>query len=335
MMDHLDRRTFVSAIALGSLIACARSAKAATIDGRTFSGDGSGEGLRAQPGLIIKNSRFVNLGNGAIRVNVATDGLIVEQVEGRDLYRFLENTASDRSKPASLTNFRLRQITGDDIRRAMTRIRYGSRDGVIEDVIARAGVETERYCTGFVLDDEAQSILYRRCEAHGFAERDRPNGDYWNGDGFSDERGNKTIQYLSCTATGSTDGGFDLKSTDVLLSDCTAKDNKRNFRLWGNGKAENCRSEDPRSRGGSGRPAHFSFHGGSATYVIDRPVVRAAADNDAPVFLFDNDAPANVEIRNADIDAPGAPLVLAENSMPNIKWVPAREDQLIRTMEGS
>jgi len=333
MMDHLDRRAFVSTVALVSVIGCSRSAKAATIDGRTFAGDGSGEGLRAQSGLTIKNSRFLNLGNGAIRVNVATDGLIVEQVEGRDLYRFLENTASDRSKPASLTNFRLRQITGEDIHRAMTRIRYGSRDGVIEDVIARASAETERYCTGFVLDDEAQSIIYRRCEAHGFAERDRSSGDYWNGDGFSDERGNKAIEYLSCTATGSTDGGFDLKSSDVLLSDCTAKDNKRNFRLWGSGKAENCRSEDPRSRGGSGRSAHFSFHGGSAKFVIDRPVVRASADNDSPVFLFDNDAPANIEIRNADIDAPGAPLILAENSMPNIKWVPPREDQLIRTMD--
>ncbi len=333
MTDYLDRRTVVAAIALASLAGCSRSAKAATIDGRTFQGDGSGEGLRAQSRLIIKNSKFLNLGNGAIRVNVATDGLVVEQVQGRDLYRFLENTASDRSNPASLTNFTLRKITGDDIKRAMTRIRYGSRDGVIEDVIARASAETERYCTGFVLDDEAQSIIYRRCEAHGFAEQGRSSSDYWNGDGFSDERGNKAIQYLSCIATGSTDGGFDLKSTDVRLTNCVAKDNKRNFRLWGSGTLENCRSENPRSRGGSGRPGHFSFHGGTAKYVIDRPVVRAASDNDTPVFLFDSDAPANVEIRNADIDAPGAPLVLAENSEPNITWVPAREEQNIRTAE--
>ncbi|MEP2103736.1 MAG: hypothetical protein ABJP02_16515 [Parasphingorhabdus sp.] len=333
MIDYLDRRTFISVLALASLAGCSRSAKAATIDGRTFQGDGSGEGLRAQSGLVVKNSKFLNLGNGAIRVNVATDGLVVEQVEGRDLYRFLENTASDRAKPASLTNFTLRKIAGDDIKRAMTRIRYGSRDGVIEDVIARASAETERYCTGFVLDDEARAIIYRRCQAHGFAERGRSSNDYWNGDGFSDERGNEAIQYLSCIAAGSTDGGFDLKSSNVRLVDCVAKDNKRNFRLWGSGRLESCRSENPRSRGGSGRPGHFSFHGGTAKYVIDRPVVRAASDNDTPVFLFDNDAPANIEIRNADIDAPGAPLVLAENSEPNITWIPAREEQNIRTAE--
>lgn len=333
MIAYLDRRTFISALAVASLAGCSRAAKAATIDGRTFQGDGSGEGLRAQSDLIVKNSKFLNLGNGAIRVNVATDGLVVEQVEGRDLYRFLENTASDRSTPASLTNFILRRISGDDIRRAMTRIRYESRDGLIEDVIARASDTTERYCTGFVLDDEAQAIIYRRCEAQGFAEQGRSSSDYWNGDGFSDERGNKAIQYLDCTATGSTDGGFDLKSTDVQLTNCVAKDNKRNFRLWGTGALENCRSEDPRSRGGAGRPGHFSFHGGSAKYVIDRPIVRAAADNDTPVFLFDNDAPANVEIRNADIDAAGAPLVLVENSEPNITWVPPREEQNIRTAE--
>ncbi len=332
-MNHPDRRTVISALVLASLAGRSHSTNAATINGRTFKGDGSGEGLRAQSGLVIRNSGFFNLGNGAIRVNVATDSLVVEDVEGRDLYRFLENTASDRSTPASLTNFTLRRITGDDISRAMTRIRYGSRDGLIEDVIARAGTETERYCAGFVLDDEARSIIYRRCEAHGFAERGRSGSDYWNGDGFTDERGNKAIQYLNCVATGSTDGGFDLKSTDVRLSDCVAKDNKRNFRFWGSGEVERCRSEDPRSRGGSGRASHFSFHGGSAKYVIDRPVVRAAEDNDAPVFLFDNDAPANIEIRNADISAPGAPLVLAENSEPNITWVPAREEQSIRTKE--
>ncbi|GAA0474355.1 hypothetical protein GCM10009096_14810 [Parasphingorhabdus litoris] len=332
-MDYLDRRTFVSAIALATFAGCSRAAEAATIEGRTFQGDGSGEGLRAQSGLIIRNSKFLNLGNGAIRVNVPTDGLVVEQIEGRDLYRFLENTASNRSSPASLTNFKLRQIKGEDIRRAMTRIRYGSRNGLIEDVIARASAETERYCTGFVLDDEAQAIIYRRCEAHGFAETGRSSSDYWNGDGFSDERSNRNIRYLSCVATGSTDGGFDLKSADVRLVNCVAKGNKRNFRFWGTGEVENCRSEDPRSRGGSGKPAHFSFHGGTAKYIIDRPVVRAASDNDAPVFLFDNDAPANIEIRNADIDAPGAPLLRVENSEPNISWVPAREDQNIKTAD--
>lgn len=331
-MDHIDRRTVISSLVLTPLIGCARSAKAATIEDRTFQGDGSGEGLRAQSGLVIRNARFLNIGNGAIRVNVATNDLVVEQVEGRGLYRFLENTASDRSIPASLTNFTLRHITGEDIRRAMTRIRYQSRDGVIEDVIARASEDTERYCTGFVLDDEAAAIIYRRCEAHGFAERDRPKDDYWNGDGFSDERGNRGIQYIDCIATGSSDGGFDLKSADVRLSGCVAKDNKRNFRLWGSGRAENCHSENPRSRGGSGRPGHFCFHGGTAKYVIDRPIVRAAPDNDAPVFLFDNEAPAHVEILNADIDAPGAPLILSENSEPKITWVPAREEQNIRTL---
>ncbi len=333
MIDYLERRTFLSILALSALAGCVRAAKAATIDGRTFRGDGSGEGLRAQSGLTIRNSRFLNLGNGAVRVNVATDQLVVEQSDGSNLYRFLENTASDRSKPASLTNFILRRIKAEDVRRAMTRIRYGSRDGLIEDVIARASENTERYCTGFVLDDEAQAIVYRRCEAHGFAEQGRSSSEYWNGDGFSDERGNKAIRYLDCMATGSTDGGFDLKSTYVQLTNCVAKDNKRNFRLWGTGALENCRSEDPRSRGGAGRPGHFSFHGDSAKYVIDRPIVRAAADNDAPVFLFDNDTPANVEIRNADIDAPGAPLVLVENSEPNITWVPPREEQNIRTAE--
>jgi hypothetical protein len=82
--------------------------------------------------------------------------------------------------------------------------------------VAEACDHPVNYCVGFALDDTAHDIIYRRASAHGFAVSNLPRDSYWNGDGFSDERGNHDIQYLACTATGSSDGGFDVKSTDVI-----------------------------------------------------------------------------------------------------------------------
>lgn len=328
--DYASRRMFISGLVLSSTSISANPRQPVS---RKFQGDGKAEGMRARSGLVVRNSSFVNFGNGAVRVSRPTNGLVIEYCRGNDLYRFLENTASDRSVSASLTNFKLRKIAASGLQRGMTRIRYDSHGGLIEDVIARASRYPADYCVGFALDDTAHEIVYRRVEAHGFAVHKLPKNKYWNGDGFSDERGNRDIQYLGCIATGSSDGGFDLKSIDVFLADCTARGNKRNYRLWGNGRLENCRSENPQHRGGTGKPAHFSFHGGSARYVIDRPIVRAHSHNTAPVFLFNNDKPALIEIRNADIDAVNAPLIVSEKAKPVIRFLPPLAEQKIRTLK--
>src|SRR3546814_10335265 len=73
-----------------------------------------------------------------------------------------------------------------------------------------------------------------------------------------------------CSSDLCTDGGFDLKSTDVYMENCVSHANKRNYRVWGSGELHGCRSEDPRHYGGSGGAAHFSFHGHTGTYILDR-----------------------------------------------------------------
>jgi hypothetical protein len=320
--EWLDRRQMLSAVAISPAwlaASCQRPEEAVALK---ESISGVSEGIRATSGLIIRNRDFSNIASAAVRVNRPTDRLVIEDCRGTDLYRFLDDTASDRTVPASLTNFTMRRVTASGIERGMTRIRYGSKACLIEDVVVRASDNPAEYSVGFALDDQASDIIYRRAEAHGFSVRTLPADAYWSGDGFTDERENRLIRYLACVATGCSDGGFDLKSSDVLLTDCVARNNKRNYRLWGNGRLERCRSESPMNFGGSGRPAHFSFFGPSANYVIDSPVIRAAPGNTAPVFLFNNDTPAIVEIRNADIDAPDAPLVVSEKVAPVIKFVP-------------
>lgn len=345
MYDLLTRRQILTAASLApaaALVGCGRGGAQTTpslIEGRTFTGTRTltgtagegGEGLRARSGLTLRDCHFVNLGNGGVRVNVPTDALVIEDCDGQNLYRFLEVTSSNNSNPAVLTDFAVRRVTALDLDHGFSRIRYASANGTIEDVTAHGSAQGDEYCVGFQLDDTAHDITYQRVQAHSFRETGRPAGNYWNGDGFSDERENRAIRYLSCTATDCTDGGFDLKSADMYLEACVASGNKRNFRLWSSGRLRNCRSVEPVWSGGSGGPAHFSFHGATGRFVLENPVVRAGADNRAPVFLFDTTTRLALEIVNADIEAPGAPLIAVTGGPePEISWSPPREQQNIR-----
>lgn len=342
-VQSVSRREFAGmALSAAAFPSFAHAQTTTIIESRTFQGtrtlsgtggDG-GEGLRAKSNMTIRNCQFLNLGNGAVRANLPTDNLIVEDCAGSNLYRFLEDTSSNSTSPAVLSNFALRRLTARDLDHGMTRIRYGSHSGIIEDVAAYGSDQCDSYCVGFQLDGEAHDISYVRAQAHGFRETGRPSDSYWNGDGFSDERGNRAIRYSACTATQCTDGGFDLKSTDVYLENCIAQQNKRNYRLWGNGELRGCRSENPQYYGGTGKTAHFSFHGGNVgKFVLDSPIVRAAPDNKAPVFLIETSVPLILEIHTADIDAPGAVLFSIDGPEPIITWIPDRSQQNIRVLQ--
>lgn len=342
MQSDITRRGFVATGLTALLLPRAVQAQIQIIiEGRTFQGTRTangtggegGEGLRAKSNTIIRNCQFLDLGNGAVRINVPVDNLVIENCEANNLYRFLEDTSSVATNPARLTNFALRGITARELDRSMTNIRYDSHSGTIEDVIAYGSSQGDLYCVGFQLSGTAHGITYSRVEAHSFKEASRPADNYWNGDGFSDERGNYGIRYLSCVATECTDGGFDLKSANVYLESCSASRNKRNYRLWNSGELHQCTSEDPVKYGGTGGAAHFSFHGTVGQYVIDQPIVRAAAGNSAPVFLIETDTTLNLEIRNAAIDAPSAPLFAIQGPEPVITWVPERSQQNITVLK--
>ena len=345
-LGNLTRRT---ALAMGAsaplLLFVGRTSHGQTtgqilISDRTFAGDrgdgtgnAGGEALRASDNMQIRNCRFEGFGNGAVRVAQPVRGLSIEDCEAVNMYRFLEDTVSGDLSDASLSVFVVRRVKAEQLERGFLRIRYGSAGGLIEDVTARCKpTGGALYCVGFALDDEAHDITYRRVQAHDFREVTRSSGSYWNGDGFTDERGNSAISYIECMATNCTDGGFDLKSSDVRMANCLARGNKRNFRLWSSGTLTDCESHEPIWRGGSGGKSHFSFHGDVGRYEIHRPKVRAPDGNTAPVFMFSTNAPATVVIYDADIDAPSAPLIKVEGGpQPNIQFVPPRSQQRIRT----
>jgi hypothetical protein len=199
--------------------------------------------------LRFSHLSFKDVGNGCFRVSGPVTGLVIEDCSFENIYRFLENTTSDGEKRANLRQFVVRRCEGAGVERGFLRIRYASRDGVIEECRAQGTAnEGGHIPAGCALDDRASDILYRACVMEGFQQW--RGGDYWNGDGFSDEENNQRIQYRDCEARGSTDGGFDCKSRGLVLENCVAEDNKRNFRIWsGDATMTGCTSRRPNFRG--------------------------------------------------------------------------------------
>jgi hypothetical protein len=238
--------------------------------------------------LRFRRIQFRNVGNGCFRIGAPVADLTIEDCAFRNVYRFIETTASGSERQASIRGFAVRRCRGAGVERSFARIRYDSARGVLEDCRADSQAnEGEHIPAGCALDDSAHDIVFRRCVMENF--RQNSGDGYWNGDGFSDEPRNYGISYEQCEARGCTDGGFDCKSAGVVLDRCIAEDNKRNFRLWGaQATLRSCISRNPNWRGAgreNGGPAHIWLGGRRARVDISR--LRVDGDGSVNVFEFE------------------------------------------------
>lgn len=256
--------------------------------------------------LRFSHFMFRDVGNGAFSVTAPVSNLTIEDCTYENVYRFFENTAGDGEGHASLRDFVVRRCSGTRTERGFLRIRYNARGGLIEDCRGGGLPNQGGYIpAGCALDDRASEITYRRCVMNGFQQLNAGD-DYWNGDGFSDEPGNRNIRYEACEARGSTDGGFDCKSRDVVLQDCIAEDNKRNFRVWSErATLTHCTSRNPHYRGPAeegATPCHLwiGTEENARIQVVDFIVEDA---NSPPIVEFEHDV-GRVEIRGVTIHSP-------------------------------
>lgn len=260
--------------------------------------------LRGADHLHFSHFAFVHIGNGCFRVGAPVSNLLVEDCSFADVYRFFENTVSRGQRDASIRGFAIRRCAGEDARRGFLRIRYNSREGLVEDcrAVGRAN-EGGDIPAGCALDGRASAITFRRCVMENFQQWRA--GDYWNGDGFSDEERNSAIRYEACEARGATDGGFDCKSRDVSFENCIAEDNKRNFRIWSaRGSMRGCVSRNPNFRGRGQERAdacHIWIGGENARVAIEQLTIEDA--DGTAVFGFEHDS-ARVDVRGLELRSP-------------------------------
>jgi hypothetical protein len=119
--------------------------------------------LRGASHMKFSHFDFRDIGNGAFRVAGAVSNLTIEDCAFENIYRFFENTAGDGEGHASIDGFVLRRCRGSRVERGFLRIRYNSRNGLIEDCAAQGTTnDGGRIPVGCALDDRASDITYRR-----------------------------------------------------------------------------------------------------------------------------------------------------------------------------
>lgn len=266
-----------------------------------------------RPGGVYHDIDARDVGNGLFVIREPVRDVRIAGVDVTGGYRVIENTAAPELVSADCVGLHVREVKASDLRRGFARIRYGSHGGVIEDVSASGMLTTGStdLPVGIAFAGTAHDFRIERCSMRGF-QWQRGAKKYWNGDGFSTERGNARFQFRQCAAWDNSDGGFDLKSTETTLDDCVSGRNARNFRLWSNIRATRLISLDPVKIGGIGDTNHFSImgaRGAQEPLVIRIEHLVVKSDRGWPVFDV-RDGPAKIIIGSHDIQVPpGTPLV--------------------------
>ena len=264
-------------------------------------------------GATYRNIRARDVGNGLFLIRDGVRNVRITDVNVEGGYRVIENSAPERGSSADCVGLRVRGAKASGLTRSFARIRYASHDGRIEDVTASGTLTTgaRDLPVGIAFADTAHDFTLERCTMRDFRWK-RKDRQYWNGDGFSSERGNSGLVFRQCAAWNNSDGGFDLKSTETLLDDCVSGGNARNYRLWSNIRATRLTSVDPHKLGGIGDTNHFAIMAAQAsgeplTIHIEHLIVRSKQR--WPIFDV-HDGAARIIIGSHDIQVPpGTPLV--------------------------
>lgn len=253
-------------------------------------GDPGGELFKLLGGadhLRFENMAFANQGNGVFRIGADIRDLTITDMSADNVRRFVENYVSGDERSATIRDLHIEDVRVRGFSKSAIRLRYATNNVVIRDVFGDSERQHgDNFAMGVHLDDNVHDVILDRVTMNNSHDSRGP-GEYWNGDGFVTERGTHHITFRDTTANGSTDGGYDLKSTSTVLVRPMARGNKRNYRFWGQATMFSCVGRSPTNRGGSG--------GRSDVWVGTTARVRLigcdfGGDAQTPVFDVDDSA---------------------------------------------
>ncbi|PZU92163.1 MAG: hypothetical protein DI527_10535 [Chelatococcus sp.] len=263
--------------------------------------------LEGADNLVFTDLSFKNIGYAAIRVGGDIENLRIEHVDADNVQRFLEDYASGDAKSATISGLTVRDVQVDGFSKGVIRLQYDTHDVLIQDVRGDSQRQNgENFAMGVHLGGTVHDVVFQRVTMRN--SYDSVSGAYWNGDGFATEKDVHGVLFEDTVATGSTDAGYDLKSSDTTLIRAIAEGNGRNFRIWGTDVViTDAISLDPVIRGGTATQYHFGFMRESQVTLI-RPYV---SDNSSRTTAFDaNEVRATVTVVDPSITLnPGATLM--------------------------
>jgi hypothetical protein len=210
--------------------------------------------------LTFKNFDFQRTGQPFHLAGAMHTGITISDCNAYNFLRFFEHEARTSHVDTVLKN-----IAGIGFSKTAIRIRGNSQRVLLEDITLNSGRQDgDNFATGVECNETAHDIVMRRVTVMNCHDTSGSDPEkFWNADGFASERGNYNIYREDCMSSGNTDAGYDDKSTDVTHVNCTAADNKVNYKFWGPSHTNvNCRALNPRSRGGSGPQMQYYVYGG-------------------------------------------------------------------------
>ncbi|TVV71263.1 hypothetical protein [Sphingomonas solaris] len=201
--------------------------------------------------LTFQNLQINNTGT-AIRVGGDVKNLTIKHVDAENVQRFLEDYASGTSKTATITGLTVQDVDVAGYSKQAIRLQYDTSKVLIEDVRGDSRFQTgDSFAMGVHLEDTVHDVTFRRVAMENNATVDGTGSDYWQGDGFSAERGTYNISFIDTVSRGNTDAGYDIKSNNVTFLRALAENNGRNYRIWGdNVTIDSSVGLDPHKRGG-------------------------------------------------------------------------------------
>ncbi len=230
--------------------------------------------------LTFDYMRFENMGNGCFFINpsdylTGIHDLIFTNMEGFNVKRGLEMNGADA---LNVSNILITDWDFTGFSECCCRFSGDSRNIKVKDVYADSGrQDRDDFAMCFQMMDTAHNIEFINVEAKNTADT---TSAYYNGDGFTAERGNYNIHWKNCTSTGHYDAGIDTKqgastadwlsgSTttyreiavhDVVVDGGTFEDCKKNLKFWGDGiNVRNATVGASHHRGGSGTRCQYSL----------------------------------------------------------------------------
>lgn len=264
--------------------------------------------LRGADHLRFTHLAFRNQGNGCLRVASDIQDLTIENVDAFNVRRFIENTASETAKSASISGLVIRNVNVTGFSKGVIRLRYNTRNVLIEDVTGDSERQDgDNFAEGVALEGTVHDVVLRRVTMRNTHDTLH---EYWNGDGFSTERNVYRIRFEDTMASGNTDAGYDLKSSDTVLERAVAEDNKHNFKFWGRQiVASNCIGRNPHIRGGTGVQDQFEILEGADVSITGCQV----DDSDARTTVFHVDGNARARVKNTVVSKhPNARMSLVQ-----------------------
>lgn len=216
--------------------------------------------------LTFQDIDISNVGT-AFRASADITDITIQHDDVHNVRRFFEDLAS--SGTATVTGLTIRDVAVTGFSREVIRLQYDTHGVVIENVHGdMAGEVGDDLPEGVHLDGTVHDVVIRDTTMAN-VQSVGSGGTYLNGDGFATERGVYGVLFQNTAATGNSDGGYDLKSTDTMLVGAVASDNARNYRLWGDITMSHSVGLNPVWRGGSAEQNQVWIAAGAHVTIAD------------------------------------------------------------------